>query len=114
MNRIYLKARAKVNLTLEVLNKREDNYHNLKSVFQKISLYDEIYIYNTENNKFELNTNIEELNNADNIIYKAYIKLKEKYKEINGVKVVLNKKIPMKAGLAGRKHRLCKLYNRNE
>ena len=38
MNRIYLKARAKINLTLNVLEKRPDNYHNIESVFQKISL----------------------------------------------------------------------------
>ena len=33
---------------LEILDKRKDNYHNLKSVFQKINLYDEIYIYKTK------------------------------------------------------------------
>lgn len=101
MDKIYLKSRAKVNLSLEVLNKRGDNYHNLKSVFQKINLYDEIYIYKTKNKKFELNTNVEELNGKDNIIYKAYIKLKERFREISGVKVILNKRIPMQAGLAG-------------
>lgn len=101
MEQIYLKARAKVNLTLEILNKREDNYHNLKSVFQKINLYDEIYIYKTENNEFELKTNVDVLNNKDNIIYKAYVKLKERFDKITGVKVVLKKRIPMQAGLAG-------------
>lgn len=101
MEQIYMKARAKVNLTLEVLDKREDNYHNLKSVFQKVSLYDEIYIYKTDSDEFELETNIGEINNEDNIIYKAYIKLKEKFNVISGVKVVLNKKIPMQAGMAG-------------
>ncbi len=101
MDRIYLKARAKVNLSLEILDKREDNYHNLKSVFQKISLYDEIYIYKTKNKDFELITNIKELDNKDNIIYKAYIKLKERFENISGIKVVLNKRIPMQAGLAG-------------
>lgn len=102
MEEIYIKARAKVNLTLEILNKREDGYHNLKSVFQKINLYDEIIIKKVNNgNKFELQTNIETLNNQDNIIYKAYEKLKQKYKKITGIKVVLNKRIPMQAGLAG-------------
>ena len=41
MQEIYTKARAKINLSLEVLNKREDNYHNIKSIFQKVNLYDE-------------------------------------------------------------------------
>lgn len=101
MNKIYLKARAKINLNLLVLNKREDNYHNIKSVFQKISLYDEIYIEKNNINKFELITNIKSLNTADNILYKAYVELKEKYSNITGIKVILNKKIPMQAGLGG-------------
>ena len=101
MNQIYMKARAKINLTLEVLDKREDNYHNLKSVFQKVNLYDELYIYKTNSNNFELETNIDELNNKENIIYKAYVKLKEKFNQITGVRVVLNKRIPMQAGMAG-------------
>lgn len=101
MNQIYTKARAKVNLTLEILDKREDGYHNLKSVFQKINLYDEIYIYKTNTNTFELESNITNVKTEDNIIYKAYIKLKNRFKEISGVKVKLIKKIPMQAGLAG-------------
>ena len=101
MEQIYLKARAKINLNLEVVRKREDNYHNIKSVFQKINLYDELYIQKTETNDLELETNIEQLNNKENIIYKAYEILKEKHKKITGAKVKLNKKIPMQAGLAG-------------
>lgn len=101
MNKIYMKARAKINLSLEILEKRPDNYHNLKSVFQKINLYDEIYIEKTENGRIEIQTNIGELEGENNIIYKAYIKLKEQYPKISGIKVVLNKKIPMQAGLAG-------------
>ena len=101
MEQVYVKARAKINLNLEVLNKREDNYHNLKSVFQKINLYDEIYIKKSNNNSCEIQTNIEELNNKENIIYKAYLKLKELFPEITGVSVKINKKIPMQAGLAG-------------
>lgn len=101
MEQIYMKARAKINLTLEILEKREDNYHNIKSIFQKINLYDEIYIKKIKTDKLEIQSNIEELNNKENIIYKAYIMLKNKYKNISGVQVKLNKKIPMQAGLAG-------------
>ena len=101
MDQIYIKARAKINLTLEILDKREDNYHNLKSVFQKVNLYDEIYIYKLENDDFILDTNIDGLDVKGNIIYKAYVKLKEKFEIISGVKVVLNKRIPMQAGMAG-------------
>ena len=101
MNEIYIKARAKINLNLLVLDKREDNYHNIKSVFQKINLYDEIFLKKINTDEFKIITNVEKINNKENIIYKAYMKLKEKYKNITGVQVRLNKKIPMQAGMAG-------------
>lgn len=101
MKKIYIKARAKVNLNLEILGKREDNYHNLESVFQKVNLYDEIYIKKTQTDDFKLNINVKELDTKENIIYKAYVKLKEQYKAIRGIEVTVNKKIPMQAGMAG-------------
>lgn len=101
MEEIYIKARAKINLNLEVLGKREDNYHNIKSIFQKINLYDEIKIKKLKIDKFKMITNIKELNNEENIIYKAYKKLKEKYEQIKGIEIKLNKKIPIQAGMAG-------------
>jgi len=101
MEKIYLKARAKINLGLNVLNKREDKYHNIKSVFQKINLYDEILIEKNAINEFELKTNIKKINNKENIIYKAYLIIKEKHNNITGIRVILNKKIPMEAGLGG-------------
>lgn len=101
MEKIYTKARAKVNLCLSILEKRPDNYHNLESVFQKINLYDEMWLEKTNTSNIEIESNIKNVNLEDNIIYKAYQKLKEKFANITGVKVTLNKKIPMQAGLAG-------------
>lgn len=101
MEQIYIKARAKINLNLEVVGKREDGYHNLRSVFQKINLYDELYLKKTTTDDLEILTNVKELNSKENIIYKAYVRLKEKYPDIAGVQVKLNKRIPMQAGLAG-------------
>lgn len=100
MDKIYIKARAKINLTLNVLNKREDGYHNLESIFQKISLYDELYIVKTDKQEINIKSNIEELQ-KDNIIIMAYEKLKGMYKNITGVDVKLIKNIPMQAGLGG-------------
>ena len=77
MDKIYLKARAKINLTLNVLDKREDNYHNIESVFQKISLYDELYIEKNDENKLILKSNWKDLENDNNIISKTYNKLKK-------------------------------------
>ena len=62
MEKIFLKPRAKINLNLEITGKRPDNYHNINSVFQKISLYDELYIYKLKTDEFILETNFAELN----------------------------------------------------
>jgi len=101
MERIYTKARAKLNLTLNILNKRPDGYHNLESVFQKINLYDEIYIEKAGAKNLYLACNWGEFENQNNIIYKSYNALKEKYAGIGGIKVKLIKHIPSGAGLGG-------------
>lgn len=101
MREIYVKAKAKINLTLEVLDKREDNYHNIKSIFQALSLHDDIKIEKTDDNEFVLETNVEKINNHQNIVYKAYVALKERFDSVTGVKVTLDKKVPMQAGLGG-------------
>ena len=81
MKTIYTKARAKINLNLLVLDKKENGYHNIKSVFQKINLYDEIYITKTNTDDIKIKTNISNLDEKENIIYKAYLILKQKYKK---------------------------------
>lgn len=101
MDKIFLKTRAKINLTLNVLNKRPDNYHNIESVFQKISLYDELYLEKNNSDNLKLTCNIKELENESNILFKTYNKLKEFYPNISGVSVKLIKNIPMQAGLGG-------------
>ena len=93
------KAYAKINLFLNILNKRKDGYHNLKSVFDFVDLYDEVTV--SKSNHFKLICSDKNLENEDNIIYKAYVKLKELFPEIKGVKVKLKKNIPMQAGLGG-------------
>lgn len=102
MENVYLKARAKVNLTLNVLDKRQDGYHNLETIFQKINLYDEIYISKTDkHDDIEIDINVPSLQKEENIIFKAYKLLKDKFNNITGVNVILKKNIPMQAGLAG-------------
>lgn len=101
MNRIYLKARAKINLTLNVLEKRPDNYHNIESVFQKISLYDELFIKKNDNDCLYLECNLKELENQSNILYKTFNALKKEFPKISGVNVKLVKHIPLQSGLGG-------------
>lgn len=101
MNSIFLKARAKINLTLNVLEKRPDNYHNIESVFQKISLYDELFIEKSDGEYLNLECNLKNLENQSNILYKAFDMMKTEFPKISGVNVKLIKHIPMQAGLGG-------------
>ncbi|OGS23280.1 MAG: 4-(cytidine 5'-diphospho)-2-C-methyl-D-erythritol kinase [Elusimicrobia bacterium RIFOXYA2_FULL_39_19] len=102
-----LKAPAKVNLFLEITGKRKDGYHTLNTVFQTISLFDEIQISKNGTGKIELickwlkNEPVNELPPEKNICYKAASLLKETLKEKNGAKIKLIKRIPSGAGLGG-------------
>ena len=49
MKKINVECPAKINLTLEIVNKREDGFHNIKSIMQTISLYDYLTIEIDEN-----------------------------------------------------------------
>lgn len=105
MKRLKVKTPAKINLTLEILNKREDGFHNLQSIMQTISLYDYLTFYIEKSEKLEicLTGNSSEIPyNESNLIYKAAVKFFEK-SNINNVKlnVYIEKNIPIAAGLAG-------------
>lgn len=101
MENLYIKSRAKINLTLNILDKRPDNYHNLESVMQIIGLYDELYITKNNTNTFTFSCDVEILDNSDNIICKTYNIMKEKFDCITGIDVKLLKHIPFEAGLGG-------------
>lgn len=89
---------AKINLGLKILSKREDGYHNIESVFYPIPLNDVIEIIPSEEFEFTY-TGIDKIEGL-NLIEKAYLLLKEKYKILN-CKIHLHKNIPIGAGLAG-------------
>lgn len=100
MEQIYKKAKAKINLSLNVLEKRKDHYHNIESVMQILYFYDELWIERTNKEGITIKCNNQEIKEEENIIYKAYWLLRKKY-QISGVKVKLIKKIPTQAGLGG-------------
>lgn len=105
MKRLKVKTPAKINLTLEILNKREDGFHNLQSIMQTVSLYDYLTFSVEKSEKLEicLTGNSSKIPyNETNLIYKAAVKFFEKA-NINNVKlnVYIEKNIPIAAGLAG-------------
>lgn len=105
MKQIKVRTPAKVNLTLEVLNRREDGFHNIQSIMQTIGLYDFLtfIVEPSDNLQIELNGNSKEIPyNQSNLVYKAAVKFFEKA-NINNIKlnVYIEKHIPVAAGLAG-------------
>lgn len=102
MESIRLKARAKINLGLDVLGKREDGYHDVRMVMQTVGIYDRIIITKIPGNDIVVKSNLNFLpTNENNLIYKAAKLLKDRYGFEGGVEIDLNKFIPVAAGMAG-------------
>lgn len=105
MQTIKVAAPAKINLTLEVLDKRDDGFHNIKSVMQAINLYDYLSFRIMQNKKTEiqLTGNSKEIPYDErNLVHKAILKFIEKTKLLNyKIEVYIEKNIPIEAGLAG-------------
>jgi 4-diphosphocytidyl-2-C-methyl-D-erythritol kinase len=100
MNEIEALAAAKINLSLDVTAKREDGYHSLKTVMAQIPLYDRITVRKSP--EISVKTNLIFLpEDNGNIAYKA-AGLFFKYTGISGgAEIIIEKKIPVSAGLAG-------------
>ena len=102
MDSIRLKARAKINLGLDVLGKREDGYHEVRMVMQTIGIYDRLILTKIPEEEIRITSNLAFLPvNENNLIYKAIKLLKDEYHFSGGVSVDLNKFIPVAAGMAG-------------
>jgi 4-diphosphocytidyl-2-C-methyl-D-erythritol kinase len=97
-----MKAYAKINLGLDVLNKRADGYHDVCMIMQTVDVYDTLTIRKADHNKISLKTNHPYLPcDKNNIVYKAAEVFLHKYHPGNGVILKLTKTIPVAAGLAG-------------
>ena len=94
------KSYAKINLTLNVIEKRQDGYHNIDGIMQMIDLYDEVEVKNSD--KFEITSNSKDIPlDERNLVYKVYKVLKEKYKFNERFSIRIEKNIPVSAGIAG-------------
>jgi len=101
MTGLEVKAAAKINLSLDVLGKRKDGYHELRMIMQTISLHDSVFI---EKSASGLDIKCESSlvpQNESNIAWKAANLLINRYGIKCGVKLNIIKRIPVSAGLAG-------------
>lgn len=102
MKHLHLKSRAKINLSLDVLGKRDDGYYEVEMVMQQINLYDNIYINRRSDEQIKIATNCKYIPvDSSNIAHKAADKLREAAGVSKGVDIYIDKKIPVSAGLAG-------------
>ncbi len=101
MNSIELEARAKINLSLDITGRRDDGYHTVKMIMQTVALHDRVML-ETVREGIEIQCNCRWVpSNESNIAYKAAKLLMETAGVKTGVKIVIDKKIPVAAGLAG-------------
>ena len=102
MRSLVILAPAKINLILKVLGHRPDGYHELSTLFHRISLCDRITFRKIDRPKFHLVVKGAKLGRTqDNLVYHAYQLLNKLIHWEGGVEVVLEKKIPHAAGLGG-------------
>lgn len=102
MNSIQLKSRAKINLSIDVLGKREDGYHLVEMIMQTIDLFDKIKIFSLKEDTIIIESNSLDIPlDSANIVYKAADLIKKQYNIKKGVKIIIEKNIPIAAGMAG-------------
>ena len=92
---------AKVNLHLRVLRKRPDGYHDLATLMQKISLYDELEFFPSDRGIFLRCPGVPLPENEDNIVFRAAKTIFSRAGFRSGVTITLHKNIPLAAGLGG-------------
>ena len=105
MREIRIPAFAKINLRLEILGKRADGYHELRTIFQSVSLHDELRLRDTRRPGITLTIRGSEPLSQEpfqrNLVYRAVDALRHELKIRSGAEIQLHKKIPAGRGLGG-------------
>ena len=105
MSEVRIPALAKVNLRLEVLGQRPDGFHELRTIFQSISLRDELRLRSTRKSGIELrvrgNVSLSNEPVEGNLVYRAVDALRQELRQRDGIAIELCKAIPAGRGLGG-------------
>ena len=100
---LYEKAPAKINLTLDVLHKREDGFHEVEMVMTTVDLADRVWFRSRNDGRITIKTSEPFIpNDRKNLAYQAAELIKAGVSDVrDGVEITLEKSIPVAAGLAG-------------
>ncbi len=99
---MLIKAPAKINLSLDVLYKRDDGFHELEMIMTTIDLFDHIQLTELDEDVIHIKSEKKFVpDDKRNLAYQAAEKLKSKYNINKGVLITIDKQIPVAAGLAG-------------
>ncbi|WP_165423733.1 4-(cytidine 5'-diphospho)-2-C-methyl-D-erythritol kinase [Ktedonosporobacter rubrisoli] len=96
-----IRSYAKINLTLDVLGRRPDGYHELATVMQTVDIYDTICLTLTEDQRVSVFCTQPELNTQDNLVVRAAEAVLQQLSLTQGLMIELHKRIPTAAGLGG-------------
>ncbi len=98
---MLINSYAKINLFLNVINKRNDGYHEIETLFSTINLHDSLKFVLTKKPEIQILSNIPELASVNNLVYKIAQKVLSDFEVNRGIKIYLRKRIPVAAGLGG-------------
>lgn len=101
LERIKLRSYAKVNLGLHILGRREDGYHEIRTLFQTVGLHDTLEIRLTQGQGLSFKCNWDELSASNNLVVRAMKAVRSHAGLERGMEVRLEKRIPMGSGLGG-------------
>jgi 4-diphosphocytidyl-2-C-methyl-D-erythritol kinase len=100
--RFTLPSFAKINLTLRVMGRRPDGYHEIETVFQTVTLHDRLTFEARDDARLELVCDAPGIPcDETNLVHRAGAALRERYGASRGARIVLEKKIPAGGGLGG-------------
>lgn len=97
----FVRSYAKINLTLDVLGKRSDGYHELATIMQAVDLYDTLCLSTIPEDTVRIVCTRSELSNEQNLAVRAAQLVRRHLSLRQGIEIALDKRIPMAAGLGG-------------
>lgn len=102
MDKITLEAKGKINILLDVTNRRENGYHDIVTIMQSVNISDTVTAKKNNSGQIVLKTNFDNIvSPEDNIAYKALAMMKEEFSLDAGFKVNIEKRIPIAGGMGG-------------